>query len=93
MSAPMRERAPGTRRRDGTKATQGINGEAAALQRFGGAVMAYASSSSVCPYPGHRGRDWRLAAGGPVVCGVCHPPARGLAVIEALEAPELEAPE
>lgn len=28
-----------------------------------------------CPYPAHRASDWRLRGGGPVTCGVCHPPA------------------
>lgn len=31
-----------------------------------------------CPYCAHRGDDWQLASGGPMVCGVCHPPAPGL---------------
>lgn len=31
-----------------------------------------------CPYDRHRSTDWRLAEGGPVVCGICHPPAPGL---------------
>lgn len=37
-----------------------------------------------CPYPAHRdlGTDWRLAEGGPVVCGVCHPPVKGLDVVK-----------
>jgi len=30
-----------------------------------------------CPYPAHRETDWRLGDG-PLVCGVCHPPAPGL---------------
>jgi hypothetical protein len=34
-----------------------------------------------CPYSGHRGTDWRLASGGPLVCGVCHPPAPQLEVV------------
>lgn len=65
----------------GTKETQGINGNAAALQErlarvsLGGGVL-----RAPCPYRHHRATDWRLTAGGPVVCGVCHPPAAGLDV-------------
>ena len=32
----------------------------------------------VCPYPRHRSTDWQRRGGGPVVCGVCHPPAAGV---------------
>lgn len=35
-----------------------------------------------CPYRGHRVTDWRLKAGGPVTCGVCHPPALGLKTVQ-----------
>lgn len=35
-----------------------------------------------CPYPQHRPSDWRLRAGGPVQCGVCHPPVDGLDIVE-----------
>lgn len=73
-----------SRARRGTKDTQGINGEAALLQRFGGAVMAFAGSADLCPYPAHRPTDWRLkgerASERLPTCGVCHPPARGLEV-------------
>jgi hypothetical protein len=64
----------------GTKDTQGINGDAIALQRWlAAAVPLLAGDGAACPYDGHRLTDWRLA-GGPVVCGVCHPPAAGLDV-------------
>jgi hypothetical protein len=66
----------------GTKETQGINGDAAALQRRLAAVAASSGGGAIkpCPYPYHRATDWRLAQGGPIVCGVCHPPASGLDV-------------
>lgn len=68
-------------RSKGTKATQGINGEAAMHQRRLHLVQRFAvGPGEVCSYPAHRGEDWKLASGGPVVCGVCHPPARGLKV-------------
>jgi hypothetical protein len=37
-----------------------------------------------CSIAAHRGDRWRLAAGGPIVCSKCHPPAPGLDV-ERLE--------
>ena len=39
-----------------------------------------ASLTLDCPYPRHAGHEWRLANGGPWVCGVCHPPVAGLDV-------------
>lgn len=57
----------------GTKETQGINGDAAAL-------TATTSSGAPCPYECHRGSDWRLSPEHPPRCGVCHPPAGGLEV-------------
>lgn len=67
----------------GTKETQGINGDAAALQHQLDAALAAAPAGehSPCPYAGHRGADWQLTTEHPVTCGVCHPPARGLEVI------------
>jgi hypothetical protein len=38
------------------------------------------ASDQPCRYQRHRRTDWQLRAGGPVVCGVCHPPAPGLDV-------------
>jgi hypothetical protein len=67
-------------RSQGTKDTQGINGDAIALQRLLAAVPLLAGDGAACPYQDHRRTDWRLCAGGPVVCGVCHPPAAGLDV-------------
>lgn len=71
-------------RSQGTKETQGINGDAAILQRWAGAVAGGRVRTEAplepCPYPHHRGADWRLASGGPIVCGICHPPAAGLDV-------------
>jgi putative DNA primase/helicase len=37
-----------------------------------------ARDPSPCPYERHRPSDWRLADGGPRVCGICHPPAAGI---------------
>jgi putative DNA primase/helicase len=39
-----------------------------------------ARDPSPCPYEHHRPSDWRLADGGPRVCGICHPPAAGIDV-------------
>ena len=64
----------------GTKETQGINGDAANLQRFLDAVPLVVTDAP-CPFAVHRGQDWCLQAGGPVVCGVCHPAARGLLIV------------
>lgn len=71
----------------GTKETQGINGDAAALQRRMDSALAAvgAVQTGACAYPRHRGSDWRLAAGGPLVCGVCHPPAPGLDIVNHQE--------
>jgi hypothetical protein len=38
-----------------------------------------------CGYPSHRGEEWRLATGGPTVCGQCHPPAEGLHVVPVVD--------
>jgi hypothetical protein len=67
-------------RSQGTHDTQGINGRAIGLQRVLAAVDLRLCSDDPCPYDVHRATDWRLRAGGPVVCGVCHPPAAGLDV-------------
>lgn len=32
-------------------------------------------ADQACPYPRHRESDWQPLAGGPLVCGICHPPA------------------
>lgn len=34
-----------------------------------------------CPYVRHRGTDWRRP-GGPLTCGICHPPAPGVPIGE-----------
>lgn len=75
------------RARRGTKSTQGINGEAALLGRFNGAVsnIPLIGTAQPCPYDHHRTSDWRLSAGGPTVCGICHPPAAGLDMVSAAE--------
>jgi len=31
-----------------------------------------------CPYPAHRGADWRLRGSKIEVCGICHPAADGI---------------
>lgn len=55
--------------------------QAEALSRWlDAALTAAAGDLGACSYPAHRGTDWRLTAEHPVVCGVCHPPAAGLAV-------------
>lgn len=33
-----------------------------------------------CPHAAHRPTDWRRADGGPLTCGICHPPAAGVPV-------------
>ncbi len=45
----------------------------AELDRFGAAGVVE-EAAPLCPYPAHRGNDWR-GDGGRLVCGVCHPPA------------------
>lgn len=35
-----------------------------------------------CLYPAHRPTDWRRDGGGPLTCGVCHPPAPGVPIAE-----------
>jgi hypothetical protein len=69
-------------RSQGTKETQGINGDAARLQRKQHAALAFVTDDGdPCPYPHHRITDWRLTLDHVnVVCGVCHPPAKGLHV-------------
>jgi hypothetical protein len=66
--------------RGGHHPKHGINPEAERLAHWLNATVAGFLSGEPCPYPRHRGVDWRLSAGGPVVCGVCHPPADGLSV-------------
>ena len=39
------------------------------------AVYAYERQEGPCPFPGHRGSEWR-GDGGRLICGVCHPPAK-----------------
>lgn len=63
----------------GTKETQGINGDAAALAaRDTGALRLVVNQSGPmppCSYPAHRATDWRLdQPGSPAVCGICHAP-------------------
>jgi len=67
------------RPRKGTKATQGTNAEASSLERWTASVggrLASLSSAALapCPYPRHRPSDW-VTPIGPLVCGICHPPA------------------
>lgn len=60
----------------GTKETQGINGDAAMLQRkLAAAATATSGDGAPCPYANHRGSDWRLSDEHPLVCGICHPPS------------------
>lgn len=61
-------------RSKGTAATQGINGDAAILQRWLGAVGLGDGSLAPCSYDRHRPFDWTSRAG-LVQCGICHPPA------------------
>ena len=58
----------------------GINPNARAFGGWLGPLAARFVTGEPCPYPDHRETDWRLVSGGPVACGVCHPPARGLDV-------------
>jgi hypothetical protein len=59
----------------GTKATQGINGDAATLERWATNVpVSAALVGEPCPYPHHRATDW-VTSTSQVICGVCHPPA------------------
>lgn len=68
-------------RSQGTKETQGINGDATQLQRMLDIAAKLTDGPGVvCPYEHHRGSDWQLTGDHPVRCGVCHPPARGLEV-------------
>jgi hypothetical protein len=71
------------RPRKGTKDTQGINGDAIALQRWLAAAGGGSAELTPCPYPQHRGTDWQLTPAHPVMCGVCHPPANGLNILTA----------
>jgi hypothetical protein len=59
----------------------GINPAAAALQARQAAAPRWALTLEPCPYSEHRSSDWVLAAGGPIVCGVCHVPAADLELI------------
>lgn len=43
-------------------------------------VLAPPDPDAPCIYIRHRDTDWRLAEGGPVVCGVCHPAPPQMAV-------------
>lgn len=45
------------------------------------AVLGDRSSAPPCPYRSHRSSDWRRRDGGPVTCGVCHPPAPNVPAI------------
>lgn len=69
----------------GTKETQGINGDAAALQRKFAAMAAASTGTTAdpCPYEHHRETDWRLVDSPHVVCGACHPPAKTLETVAA----------
>lgn len=40
-------------------------------------LLGVLSTGDACPYPFHRPTDWRVGDG-PIVCGICHPPAIGL---------------
>lgn len=62
------------------KFDQEIRGKGIARSSMGALAALGDIQLPVCPYDRHRLHDWRLAAGGPVVCGVCHPPAPGLEV-------------
>jgi hypothetical protein len=74
----------------GTKETQGINGDAALLQhKLEAAAGVITRDSEPCPYPDHRPTDWRLKIqtdgtpadeGSRWTCGACYPPASGLDV-------------
>lgn len=81
-----RDGAQGVRRRGGTKATQGINQDASTLARAEAAALSSigAGPARPCPYQHHRKSYWRLAAGGPTVCGVCHTAAPGLEIVSVL---------
>lgn len=52
-----------------------VAGKALAMGSMGAVRALEGQRFEACPYPGHRPSDWRSVAGGPVVCGVCHPPA------------------
>lgn len=72
-------------RSQGTRATQGINGDAAALVRAYDVALTFAAAgrelpAQPCPYPRHRGLGLDWTGDGPrLVCGYCHPPARSAA--------------
>lgn len=63
-------------RSQGTKETQGINGDARNLSKWLAAAPASSSAalSEPCPYPHHRPADW-ITPKTVLTCGVCHPPA------------------
>lgn len=61
-------------RSQGTKATQGINGDAAALQRRMTEAARFVRKLEPCPYERHRPTDW-VTPTSQVTCGICHPPA------------------
>lgn len=59
----------------GTKETQGINGDAAALQnRLAAMARRGGQIGAPCSYSRHRSTDW-ITPESQVVCGICHPPA------------------
>lgn len=71
----------------GTRETQGVNGDAAVLQRWLEAAGA-GDGVTPCPYVRHRVSDWRRSPEHPWVCGVCHPPAVPALVGERVEVVE-----
>jgi hypothetical protein len=58
---------------------------AALVDAFDAVEIRPAGSHAPCPYGAHRPSDWRAADGGPVVCGVCHPPAPGVLAIPIMD--------
>lgn len=63
--------------------------DAAELGACSGTIDDARSDWPPCGYASHRGRRWRLRSGGPVICGICHPPA--VLDIEELGPPGLDA--
>jgi hypothetical protein len=55
---------------DRARAVRARDAHLAIAERLG-----FGANAAPCPYPAHRGRDWRRRDGGPLICGVCHPPA------------------
>lgn len=59
----------------GTKQTQGVNGDAAALQQqLEKAARATLGDGNPCPFPRHRPTDW-VTPISQLTCGICHPAA------------------